>query len=57
MKFIKNKLEKKLPNSEVFFYCTESFSILSFCLQMLKIFQNKLATVIGPTHPGTGLIA
>ena len=23
----------------------------------MKIFPNKLATVIGPTHPGTGLIA
>ena len=53
---IYKKVDLKNPPFGGFFYF-ESFLIISFCHQIVKMFPNKLATVIGPTQPGTGLIA
>ena len=40
-----------------FFYTKIYAVIFSLCSYSLTIFQNKLATVTGPTPPGTGVIA
>jgi len=50
-------IDNKNPPIWRIFYFESNFSIFSFCPQIVKIFSNKLATVIGPTHQGTGLIA
>jgi hypothetical protein len=43
--------------SFIFFGLFYGKIILSFCSKSLTTFQNKLATVTGPTPPGTGVIA
>jgi hypothetical protein len=55
VKNIKFKNIKNPPWRRIFYL--DNFLIFSFCPQIVKILPNKLATVIGQTHHGTGLIA
>jgi hypothetical protein len=55
VKNIKFKNIKNPPWWRIFYL--DNFLIFSFCHQILKTLPNKLATVIGQTHHGTGLIA
>jgi hypothetical protein len=55
VKNIKFKNIKNPPRRRIFY--SDNVLIFSFCHQILKTLPNKLATVIGQTHHGTGLIA